>query len=144
MEDISKINNKLDELISKYDNNATQSNPSNPSNQSNKSNLSIDQMISLLGSIETKYKFNSAPVTSLAPKTKYSILQDLVTKLEYELCVKESKNVDSVLNEIIGCLRSETPEIRSICSAQIKKMLETNYFNSNIKNKLNALIGLMG
>lgn len=140
MKDISKINDKLDGLISKY-------NIVKPLNTQSQT-LSLDQAISLLAGIETKYKFDSKPSSKPNsklnfPKTKYTILQDLVTKLEYELCVKESKNVDFVLNEIIGCLKSETPEAKKICSDQINKMLETNYFNSNIKNKLKSLIGLM-
>jgi len=132
MEDISKLDKILDNLKSKY--NLTQSAKSQQ--------FTLDQTINLLGSLETKYKPKSITPTT-APKTKYSILQDLVSKLEYELCVKESKNVDETLNEIIGCLKFETTESKKICVAQINKMLETNYFNSNIKNKLKALIKLI-
>jgi len=130
MEDISKFNKILDDLKSKY--NITQ-----PDRQQE---FTLDQTINLLSSLETKYKPKS---TTPAPKTKYSILQDLVTKLEYELCVKESKNVDSILNEIINCLGFETPDSKNLCVSKINKMLETNYFNSNIKKKLKALIELI-
>jgi hypothetical protein len=135
MEDISKINDKLDALKSKY-------NISQPAKSQNQV-FTINQMISLLGSLESKYKLNSDGNLLKSPKTKYTVLQDLVTKLEYELCVKESKNVDAVLNEIIGCLRYETPDSRKFCSDQIIKMLKTNYFNSNIKKKLMAVTELM-
>jgi hypothetical protein len=130
MEDISKLNQILDNLKFKYK--ITQ--PVHPEQ------FTLNETISLLVNLETKYKPKSNIPT---PKTKYSVLQDLVSKLEFELCVKESKNVDSILNEIIGCLRNETPESKGFCMSQINKMLETNYFNSNIKKKLQALIELM-
>jgi hypothetical protein len=129
MEDISKLNQILDNLKSKY----------NISQPVHPEQFTLDQTINLLVNIESKYKTKSNNPT---PKTKYSVLQDLVSKLEFELCIKESKNVDSILNEIIGCLRNETPESKQFCATQINKMLETNYFSSNIKKKLKALIEL--
>jgi len=86
MEDISKLNQILDNLKSKY--NITE--PTDKSEQ-----FTLEQTITILSNIETKYK---AKTNNSTPKTKYSILQDLVSKLEYELCVKESKNV--VIEEV--------------------------------------------
>ncbi len=127
MEDISKLNKILDELKFKY--NITQPTSSE--------SFTLEETIALLANLETKYR----PV--FTAKTKYGILEDLVSKLEFELCVKESKNVDLVLNEIIKCLKNETLESKGLCAKQINKMLETNYFNSNIKKKLMAIVELM-
>jgi hypothetical protein len=126
MDFIDIINTQLDQIAIKYN-----------INRNNTKTYTLDQTIKLLNKLE--------PVDSkiINAKTKFSILQNLVYKLNEELCVKEAQSIDYILNEIIECLENETSTTRNECAKQIQKILDEKYLKSNIKKKLNTLIDLV-
>jgi len=126
MDFIDTINTQLDQIAIKYN-----------INRNNTKTYTLDQTIQLLNKLE--------PVDPkiINAKTKFSILQNLVYKLNEELCVKEAQSIDYILNEIIECLENETSTTRNECAKQIQKILDEKYLKSNIKKKLNTLIDLV-
>ena len=52
-----------------------------------------------------------------------SQIEIITNNLEHELCIKQSIAIDSYINDIIGCLSSETPEVKNKCANQIKIIL---------------------
>ena len=130
MDSIEKINTELDQIANKYN---------IPLKSNNQQSYTLVQTIQLLNKLE----INSNNNNSSKPQNKFNILEELTSKLETELCEKESKNVDHILNEIIECIRNETIGSKTQCANQVQKILDENYFKSNIKNKLKALIELL-
>ena len=139
MDSIEKINTELDKIATKYN---------IPLKSNNQQSYTLVQTIQLLNKLDKKINSNTNTntdinVNSSKSQHKFGILEELTSKLESELCEKESKNVDHILNEIIGCIRNETIDSRTQCANQVQKILDENYFKSNIKNKLKALIELL-
>jgi hypothetical protein len=130
MDSLDVINAQLDQIAIKYN-----------ISLSNTKKYTLDQTIQLLNKLEQSSKLQYTSDTK--PQPKFTVLQDLVQKLNTELCVKESESIDHILNEIIGCIRNETVESRNFCVQQIQKIIDENYLKSNIKKKLNGLIELL-
>jgi hypothetical protein len=97
----------------------------------------LDQTLQLLNKIE---QINPKIIHG---KTKLGVLQNLVYKLNEELCIKNSQSIDHILNEIIVCIEHENTLSRNECAKQIQKILDENYLKSNIKKKLNTLVDLL-
>ena len=70
-------------------------------------------------------------------------MEIMIDNLEHELYIKHNTAIDNSINDIINCLKSETPEIKNKCINKIKMILNENSFNSNLTNKLIRLINLI-
>jgi hypothetical protein len=126
MEFIDTINTQLDKIAIKYD-----------INRISTKTYTLDQTLQLLNKIE---QINPKIIHG---KTKFGVLQNLVYKLNEELCIKNSQSIDHILNEIIVCIEHENTLSRNECAKQIQKILDENYLKSNIKKKLNTLVDLL-
>lgn len=125
MNSIEILINQLDKISAKY----------NIISPEKKNNIyTLDQTLQLLNNLSTKNKKTNKNLTEL---------DNLVLSLEDQICVKQSKNVDNILNEIIRCVQNETSENKKKCSEQIKQIINENYLNINIKKKLVLLIDLI-
>ena len=124
MQDIvEKINLQLDDIALKY----------NLNSQTNKKTYTLNQTIQLLNKLDNSSKTNKT--------NKTEKLDDLINILQIELF--EKNNIDHLLNQIINCANNETYETITRCSQSIQNIIDNNFLQSNIKNKLNELIKLL-
>ena len=148
-EKINNITNKIDFIASKL----------NINNISNKKiSYTIDDLLLTFNKFEQKQdkseqkkdkseqkqdKFEQKQDKSKQKKDK-SEMETLVYELEEEICIKQNILVDNIINDIIKCIQTETPELKKICSNKIKLILtNNNNLNSNIRKKLMLLSDLI-
>jgi hypothetical protein len=122
--EIDKIINKIDLIASKL----------NIQDTSDNKTYTFDDLLIRLKKLDKLILNNNESLSQI---------EILTNNLEHELCIKQSIAIDSYINDIIGCLQSETPEIKNKCANQIKIILNENSFKSNTTKKLIALIDLI-
>lgn len=127
--DINNMIDKIDLLANKL----------NIKNISNTKNIyTIDDLLILFNKLEQKHLSNNVSNNNISNMEKFILI------LEDEICIKKNIYVDDIFKEIINCIKTESLEIKKICSNKIKFILKNyNNISSNMKTKLTVLNNLI-